>query len=121
MLDIGLKFKIFLTLWATFVLTLIASSFVYTNFLNSERLKLVDGQIESYASILSHSDLIYRDFEELDIAEEQIQEILGGYRIGLVLIIKNNRGIGEEKIRDIIVEVYKQQSEDVEVELRIVL
>lgn len=87
-----MKFKIFLTLWTTFVITLISSSFVYTNFLNSERLDLVDGQIKSYTSILSHSDLIKGDFEELNIAEEQIQEILGGYKIGLVLIIKNIRG-----------------------------
>lgn len=55
-------------------------------------MQLIDGQIESYASLLSHSDLITRDFAELDEAEEQIQEILGGYHLGLVLMIKNNRG-----------------------------
>lgn len=53
---------------------------------------LIDGQIESYASLLAHSDLVTRDFAELDEAEEQIQEILGGYHLGLVLMIKNNKG-----------------------------
>lgn len=52
----------------------------------------MDAQIESYASLLAHSDLVTRDFAELDEAEEQIQEILGGYRFGLVLMIKNIRG-----------------------------
>ncbi len=92
MLDIGLKYKIFLTLWATFVLTLIVSSLIYSSFINSERMHLIDGQIESYASLLARSTLITRDFAELDEAEEQIQEILGGYHLGLVLMIKNNRG-----------------------------
>ena len=38
------------------------------------------------------SDLVLRNFAELDEAEEQIQEILGGYHLGLVLMIKNNKG-----------------------------
>jgi signal transduction histidine kinase len=87
-----LKYKIFVTLWATFVLTLIMSSLLYTQFLNSERIQLIDGQMESYAGLLARSDLIHRDFVELDEAEEQIQEILGGYHLGLVLIIKNSQG-----------------------------
>src|SRR5690606_18734340 len=90
--DIGLKYKIFITLWATFVFTLIMSSLIYSSFINSERMHLIDGQIESSASLLARSDLITRDFAELDEAEEQIQEILGGYHLGLVLMIKNNRG-----------------------------
>ncbi len=68
------------------------SSLIYSSFLNSERMQLIDGQIESYASLLAHSDLVTRDFAELDEAEEQIQEILGGYHLGLVLMIKNNKG-----------------------------
>lgn len=60
--------------------------------MNSERIQLIDGQIESYASLLAHSDLVTRDFAELDEAEEQIQEILGGYHLGLVLMIKNTKG-----------------------------
>lgn len=55
-------------------------------------MQLIDGQIESYASLLAHSDLVTRDFAELDEAEEQIQEILGGYHVGLVLMIRNYKG-----------------------------
>lgn len=68
------------------------SSLIYSSFLNSERIQLIDAQIESYASLLVRSDLVMRNFAELDEAEEQIQEILGGYHLGLVLMIKNNKG-----------------------------
>lgn len=68
------------------------SGLIYSSFLNQERMDLIDNQIESYASILSHSDLIKRDFSELDEAEQQIQKILGGNRIGLVLILRNLNG-----------------------------
>ncbi len=68
------------------------SSVIYSNFVSSERIRLVDSQIESYASLLSRADFIYRDFDILEEAEDEIQDILGGYRIDLVLIIKNYRG-----------------------------
>jgi signal transduction histidine kinase len=67
-------------------------SFLYSNFQRRERLDLIDLQIRSHAELLKDSDFVSAEVFDPIEADEKLQDILGGYRVGLFLIIRNTAG-----------------------------
>jgi signal transduction histidine kinase len=65
------------------------SALVFGELLRRERLRNLDSQIESLSALLLNSDVIAEGIAELREADDIIQEIIGSYKLGLVIVLRN--------------------------------
>ncbi len=84
-----MKLRLFLIIWIVFVLTASSSAVIFSELLRTERLRNLDSQVESLSALILNSDVIGEGIAELKEADDIIQEIIGTYRLGLVIVLKN--------------------------------
>lgn len=87
-----MKLRLFFIIWIAFLIAVVTSSILYSELLKSERLRSLDAQIESLAGLLLSNEIVGENIVDLKEADEIIQEIIGEYRLGLVIILKNRAG-----------------------------
>ncbi len=87
-----MKLKLFLILWVTFLFSLAGSSLFYQELLKRDRIRGLDAQLESLAGLLRSSEIVGESIVDLKEADTVIQQIIGGNRLGLVIILRNSEG-----------------------------
>ncbi len=87
-----MKVKLLLILWGSLFFVIGLSSYIYTVLQEREHFQLIDSAIASHTELLAQSEFVdLFDFNPLDI-EELVQDVLGGYRAGLFLVLRDNNG-----------------------------
>ena len=86
-LGIGLRLRFFLTILAVLLATVAAVSVVHFRFFRTERIRLVDQQLQGFASGLV-PNLSIVEFENIDEADQVVSETLGTDRITLLIVIR---------------------------------
>jgi signal transduction histidine kinase len=87
-----LKRRFFFIILTVVTATVVAVSFVFSTFSANERLRLLDQQIESHASLLLSSGLSGDQLSDFEEADTIITDVLGGTRINQVIVIYNRKG-----------------------------
>lgn len=83
-----MKLKIFVTTFVFLLVTAMAVSSIHFYFFKTERMRLIDQQVEAIASTLFASDLSINELDDLEAAQNIISEVLGAERmIALITII----------------------------------
>ncbi len=65
------------------------TSYFFSQHFAEDRLKSVDSQVEINANLIIDSPLVVSNPKDLNEAEEIIYDAMGGYRLGLVIILKD--------------------------------
>ena len=89
---IGLKLRFFISIFLVLAFTVAAISGVHFWFFRGERLKLIDREIETSASILISSDLSMDQLEDLEQADDIVHDVFGDDRFNHVVMIYNRQG-----------------------------
>ncbi len=84
-----MKFRLFFIIWIACLLTASTSALVFAELLRRERINNLDSQIKSLSALLINSEVVGEGIAELKEADDLIQGIIGTYRLGLVVILKN--------------------------------
>jgi len=84
-----LKFRLFFIIWIACLLTASTSALVFAELLRRERINNLDSQIKSLSALIINSEMVGEGIAELKEADDLIQGIIGTYRLGLVVILKN--------------------------------
>lgn len=87
-----MKLRLFLIIWIVFVITALSSALIFSEIIRRERLRNLDAQIESLAGVLIGSESLSEGIADLKEADELIEGIIGSYRLGLVIILRNRSG-----------------------------
>jgi len=87
-----LKIKLFVVLWITLFTVVGLGSFFYSSFQQRERLDMVDNQLNNHMRLIADSDFASMSSFVPVEADEKLQDILGGYRVGLFMIIRDDQG-----------------------------
>lgn len=87
-----MKGKLLLILWASLFFVIGLSSYIYTFVQEREHLRLIDSAIASHTQLLAESDFVNLFLYNPIETDEMVQDVLGGYRAGLFLAIRNPDG-----------------------------
>jgi signal transduction histidine kinase len=76
-------------IWFTFISSIGITSYFFSQHFAEDRLKSIDSQIEINANLIIDSPLVVSNPKDLNEAEEIIYEAMGGYRMGILIILKD--------------------------------
>lgn len=90
-MDIGLKNRILITIFIATLVTGTALSIIFSYYLSTERIKLIDYQLRETANLLINSDISKLDKYDFEKADEMINVELKDNRIGKLFYIFNDK------------------------------
>ncbi|MBI1860334.1 MAG: HAMP domain-containing histidine kinase [Deltaproteobacteria bacterium] len=78
---------------AFIVPTVLVVTLLHFHYLRSERLRLIDRQIEAAASVVLSSNMTALDLEDIDEMDEYFHDLLGSLRANKILLLRNKNGL----------------------------
>src|SRR5688500_16573776 len=83
-----MRTKFFATTFGVLLITALLVSYIHFHFFRTERMRLIDQQVEAVASSLFASELSIHELDDLEEAQDIISDVLGEARmIALITII----------------------------------
>ncbi len=87
-----MKRKFIINIFIALLLTVAIVSALHYYFLRSERMRLIDHDLETTASALISSDLSHLPLDDFEEAEDYLHEVLGTKKIAKIILLKNVDG-----------------------------
>lgn len=92
MWDIGLKLRLFLTIFTVLALTALSTSYIHFHFFKAERMRLVEQNLQQNAHLLSRADFSSLDEDDMDSMQEAIVETIGDEKVNIIVGIYDENG-----------------------------